>query len=159
MAAFAIAFTTTVSDDGFTLTFTDESNWSDNTEGYLRADFVRSFLLTNAAGETITTLTLPDDSDTTTYDITADIRLNVLFSIVGVETFTLLQKYTFDRIYINKLQDALMQNDCCGNNSNLSNINTSVSFYVGSVALTPTDNDSGIQSDLDIANKYIDLVV
>lgn len=159
MAVFAIAFEVTNSSDGKTLTFTDLSNWQSNDEGYIREDFVRSFLLTNAAGETITTLTLPVDSDTITYDITADIRMNVVFSIVGVVTFTKLQKYTFDRIYLNKLQDALMQIGCCGNNADISNINTSSTFWQGAINLTATDNDTGIQRDLDGANAYINLVI
>lgn len=156
---FTEAFTVTVSDDGKLLTFVDGSNWSDNLQGYLRTDFVRSFLLTDSAGQTITTLTLPTDSDTITYAITKDIRMNVLFSIVGIVTFTKLQVYTFDRIYVNKLQEALMGTECCGNSSDLNNINTSVSFYLGSVYVTPTDNNSGVQSDLDVANAYIDKVV
>lgn len=159
MATFAIAFTATASDSGELLTFTDTSNWTGNDQGYLRTDFTRSFLLTDSAGQTITTLTLPIDSDTITYAITKDIRMNVLFSIVGVVTLTKLQIYTFDRIYVNKLQEALMNTDCCGNNSDLNNINTSVSFYSGAVYIEPTANNSGIQSDLDVANAYIDKVV
>ena len=158
-STFAQAFTVTVSDDGKLLTLTDTSNWLNNTQGYLRTNFVRTFLLTDSAGQTITTLTLPTNLDTITYAITADLRLNVLFSIVGVVTFTKLQKYTFDRIYINKLQTALMEYGCCDTGSEINNINTSVSFYTGAVALTPTTNDTGIASDLLVANKFIDLVV
>lgn len=159
MGVLAIAFTVTTSNDGKLLTFTDTSNWTGNLDGYLRTNFVRSFLLTDSAGQTITTLTLPTNTDTITYAITADIRLNVLFSIVGVVTLTKLQVYTFDRIYVNKLQTALISYDCCGESQELNYINTSVSFYAGAVALTPTSNDSGIASDLLVANSFIDKVI
>jgi hypothetical protein len=160
MAAFEIAFEATVSQDGKKITLEDLSNWLNNDENYQRGDFVRTFLLTNAAGEEIDILTLLADSDTIEYEIEADIRINILFSIVGVVTFTKLQKYTFDRIYLNKLQDALMNvGVCCGNDADTHNINTSTSFWQGAIGLTPTDNDTGIQQNLNGANAYIDLVV
>lgn len=159
MAAFAIDFEVTSNSEGTLLTLEDLSNWQSNDEGYIRADFVRTFIITDSAGQPVDTLELPIDSDTITFVLDADARLNFLFSIVGVVTFTKLEKYTFDRQYVNKLQTALMQYGCCDSGTDIQNINTSVSFDFGAWAITPTDNDTGVASNLLIANKFIDLVV
>jgi hypothetical protein len=159
MAAFAQAFTATVSSDGFLVTITDTSNWTGNSEGYLRVNFVRTFLLTDANGQTLATIVLPTNSDVTTYTLTKDTWVNILFTIVGASSYTLLQRYPFSRIYINKLQDSLINGGCdCNNGLNGLNINTSTSFYVGALGIEPVANATGWQSDLDAANAYINLI-
>jgi hypothetical protein len=155
--ALTIAFTATVSSDGFTVTITDSSNWSSS--GLLRTNFVRTFLLTDANGQTLATITLPVDSDVTTYTLTKDTWVNILFTIVGASSYTLLQRFPFSRIYINKLQDSLINGGCdCNNGKDALNINTSTSFYVGALGIEPVANATGWQSDLDAANAYINLV-
>lgn len=155
MAAFAEEFSATISSSGKIITIVDQSNWDDNDENYNRSDFVRTFLLTDYAGQELDSITLPVDSDTTTYEITKDLWVNVLFSIVGAETFTKLQSYGFDRIYVNKLQTALLSNGCCGNKSSQNNINTSVSFWQAALGIEQSGNSASYQQDLDSANSFI----
>lgn len=150
------SFTTTISSDGFTVTLEDTSNWTDS--GLNRSDYVRTFTLYDSAGQTLDTIVLPDDSDTATYTLDKDRYVSIMFTIVGDDTYSKTQNYSFDRIFLNKFQEALINNGCCTDRTTQYNINTANTFYQASVAIFPTGNASATQSDLDSANSFIDLV-
>ena len=158
MATFAQSFKASVSADGKTVTITDLSNWTESS--LLRANFVRAFLLTDANGQTLITITLPVDSDVATYSLTKDMWINFLFTITGASNYSLLLRYYFDRILGDKFQEALMEyaTSCGCADQEALNIDKSCSFWFGAIQIAPVANSTGVQVDLDAANAFIDLV-
>lgn len=133
MAAFAIAFLGTQSADGLTLTFTDTSNWSGNTEGYARSGFVRTFTIVNAYGTTLKTAILGNSTDVTTLAITADTYVTVTLTIVGVVSFSKVYSFpTFYRIAKNLYRALLSSVGCnCGNPIYENALNTADRLFRG----------------------------
>lgn len=155
MAAYTPAFTAEESEDGLTITLTDTSNWANNDENYDKLDFTRSFILKDANNNTITTLTLVGGVDTITYTLTKPTWLTIQLSVVGVVTYNLVQKYGFLRIYINRLQENLIELGSKRDLTKITNLNTSTSFYLGAMGVEPVGNSAGWQRDMDIAMIYL----
>lgn len=155
MAAYTPAFTAEESEDGLTITLTDTSNWADNDENYNKLDFTRSFILKDANNNILTTLTLVGGVDTTTYTLTKPTWLTIQYSAVGVVTYNLVQKYGFLRIYINRLQENLIELGSKRDLTKITNLNTSTSFYLGAIGVEPVGNSAGWQIDMDIAMIYL----
>jgi len=100
---------------GVLITLTDTSNWSNNDQGFIRFDFVRTFTLKDAYGATIATLVIPADTDSVTYTLptgSAGIFLESIFTITGVQNYTNTKKYPFYRILKN-LYRIKLKKGCC----------------------------------------------
>lgn len=152
MGALTPNFTATENADGGTITLTDTSDWLSS--GNDRADFVRSFLLTDAYGTVLDTIILPDDSDVATYTITKPTWLTILYSAVDGATYSKEEKFPFDRLFVNKYQVAL-RSGCCGNASKSSILSIASDFYTGAKDDAPLGNAVSWQTNILVANTYI----
>lgn len=157
MADFVQSFTTTLSADGYTITIEDTSNWTD--AGLNKVDFIRTFTLNDSVGATLDTITIPSTTDVATYILDKDRWISIVYDIIGTPAYNKTQNYSFNRIFLNKLQKALINNKCCTDKTTVYNINTANTFYQAAVYIFPTGNASATQSDLDAANSYINLVI
>lgn len=159
MAVFAAAFTATQSSTGLVITITDTSNYSTNDQGYTMSDFTtREFILTDYAGAALETIPIPDGETVVTYDITSDEWINITLNLAGVASYTKYQRYPFDRITINKLEEALIQG-CCQSAKNKSNLCMANAFINGAQYVAPLGNASKFNQNITAANSYLDLIV
>ena len=72
MAVFTVSTEASQSSDGLTVTFMDESNYTDNTEGYDKADFTtNTIVIKDAYGATLQTSNFLS-SNTVTYPQASD---------------------------------------------------------------------------------------
>lgn len=145
MAAFELNFVVEQSLNGKTLTFRDESNWSDNDEGYVKEDFERVFNVEDAYGNVFATLPLGESVDVTTFTVSTNHWLKTTFTATGPETFTLVQKQLFDRFTINKYREALNGADCCSKGTDLTDLQRADLFM------------TGVNFSLPLANGQVDV--
>lgn len=100
----ALAFTSTQSADGSTVTITDLANWV-NSQGYLESQFVKTFILTDYLNNPIgSPIPMATGVYTVTYTVPSGTNpwINIEFSAVSVGiplTLTLTQKYAFTRYF------------------------------------------------------------
>lgn len=155
MGAFAISQDASENSVGTILTFTDESNWTDNDEGYNKEDFTRTFTLTDAYGEAIDTLVLPTDEDSVTYtlpDATKYLWVNSVFTIEGEEDFTNTSKYPFYRQVKNLFRNALKKGCCDNGSDDLCSVDV---FFRGADIESVAGNSSGFMTDIESAYSYL----
>lgn len=151
-SAFALAFSASQSSDGTIVTITDLSNWSDNTNGYTPADFVRELVLTDYLGALIITLTMADDEVSATWDVPAGTNpwVNIEYSAVGPVTLTLTQKYPFQRnyelAYIDQIKGSC---GCC--NGKTPDMCMVDAFYQGAAFAVPVADMVNYQDDINSA--------
>lgn len=158
MAAFQIIFEATQSASGQVITMQDSSDYSTNTEGYVRSDFTRQFVLTDYAGDVLDTITLDDTTDIATYELTTDLYISIELSLTGIATYSLTQDYPFMRITATKLQTAL-QSGCCSGKTKSKALNEAVNFIVAAQFAAPTTDHSAFQNNIAAANLFLDTIV
>lgn len=116
MATFAANFTGVQSSDGTKVTLTDTSNWSDNTEGYIKSDFTRIFTINDAYGNLIDTLDLV--LDYIDKDIVGNPWYEITFTITNINdseiVFTKLLKFPLDRLFQLKFLEVEASDCDCG---------------------------------------------
>lgn len=159
MAAFAISQGASENAAGTILTFEDKSNWTDNTEGYERVNFVRTFTLTDAYDETIDTLILPTDEDTITYTLPSETKfiwVNSVFTIEGAEDYTDTKKYPFYR-QVKNMYRTLLKNGCCGKGNDEEALNGADRFFRGADIESISGNASGYMIDITSAYSYLNI--
>lgn len=154
MAAFEDNFTGTQSSDGLTDTFTDTSNWADNSEGYVRSNFVRTFTFLDAYGTVLGTIVLPTTSNVATLALTADKWVNATLSIVGAQTYTKNYLFPFSRITKNKYKE-LLKDGCCQADKSEEALAAADRFFRGAEIDAPAGNAAGWQENIDAANAYL----
>lgn len=155
MAAFAISFTAVENDEGL-ITFTDTSNWGGaNDQGYDKQDFVRILQLTDAYGTIVGILTFDPTSLTVTYQLIGNKWIVAVFTISGVQGYTLTQKYGFQRIYEVAYNDALIS--LCGCDHKKTGINFCLvdAFYQGAAFAVPIGDGVSYQKDIDLAYNLL----
>lgn len=156
MAAFSPSFTITINSDGNLLTITDTSPWGTaSDENYNKNDFARTFVLRDAYGATLTTVTLPDNVDASTYTISKNLWIETTFTVTGVVTLSSLQKEMFDRLMAIAYRNAINESNCCSSDTNLSSANMANLFLQGVNYAVPVGNGVDAQKFVDVAYSYV----
>ena len=155
MAAFTPNFKIVQSSDGKTLTITDLSNWTSNDEGYVKADFARTFTLKDAYGATLTTIGMGTTADVATYNVTKNLWIETTFTIVGLENYSLLQKQLFDRFNANAYRNSLSDDAYCCSKTGVSNLVMADLFITGVNFAVPIGNGVDVQKFEDVAYSYL----
>lgn len=158
MSAFSVSTSASQSADGLTVTFTDGSNYTDNTEGYVKSDFTtNTIVITDANGEVLQTSDFLT-SDTVEYTQTEDTWFTTTRTLAGIADYTKVQKFPLKRITINKLEDALSMG-CCQSKGNSDNLCKADTFIAGADYSEITGNAVKWQNNIDAANAYLDLIL
>lgn len=158
MAAFEPATSASQSSDGLVVTFLDESNYSDNTEGYVKSDFTtNTIVIKDASGNILQTSNFLT-SDTVTYNQTKDHWFTTERVLAGIADYTRTEKFPLKRITINKLQKVL-GSGCCQGVTNAKNLCEANAFINGANYAAPSGNSVFWQNSIDAANLYLDIVL
>jgi hypothetical protein len=158
MAAFYVETSATQSSDGLVVTFTDQSNYSDNDESYDKADFTtNTIVLYDAYGAVLDTLNFLT-SDTVTYNQTTDHWFTTVRTLAGIASYSKTEKFPLNRITTNKLQRVLASGCCQGmaNEANLCKVNT---FMQDALYAEPLGASVRWQQDINNANSYLNEIL
>lgn len=162
MAAFAPDFTAT--QDQEAITFADTSNWTDNDEGYLKADYDRSIVLTDAYGVVVSTQLF--DVSNPNYDATDDIIIyplatnnwfSVQIQISGAQSFSKTKKIPFQRVFELAYANAVNANCDCGCQPNITDgdLCSADTFYQVAAWAVPIGDGVTYQTNIDAAYNFI----
>lgn len=155
MANFAIAFSASQADDG-TVTYTDTSNWSDNTEGYDKEDFVRQIVLRDAYGVLLDTLVFATDSLVVTYALLTNKWIEAQFTVTGVADYgPLIHKDPFERIYEVAYILATIAGCGCGCGKKKPDLCEVDGFWESAFLSIPTGDGVNYQNSIDSAYKLL----
>ena len=153
--AVVVSFTSQQNSTGETVTFTDTSTY---TAPDVIGDYVRSFVLTDSAGESLDTVAIPTGELTVDYALDKDRWINVTLNAVGSTTHTETVGHYFFRNTANKLIEA-NNAGCCTSKTDKENICMALRFIKGFEYAAPIGNAVAYQTNIDSANLYLDLVV
>lgn len=148
-----------VSPDGKLLTFTDGSNWTDNTGGYVRTDFVRTVELRDYLNAVITTLTFAGSSDTIQYEVTKDLWITSILTFVGPVTLTQTVKYPLTQIYDDAFSRVVDSTECACSPSQILILTKANFFRKSAFVYGRAGNSTRFQKHIDAANKFINLLL
>lgn len=160
MAAFAATGTAQQSADGTTLVLLDTSDYAGNTENYTRADFVRTWVLTNALGVEIDEIPVESD-DTAEYTIETDEWINATLTLTGVGAvpdFTKLVIPKINRFTVIKYQKS-MSKGCCQSAAKMVALNKANSFLREADYAFPIAAASRYNQAITDANIYLDQIL
>jgi hypothetical protein len=143
---------------GLVTTFLDTSNYTDNDEGYVKADFTTNTIqIYDAYGVLLQTSNFLT-SDEVTFEQTADTWFTIVRTLAGIASYEVTEKFALNRITTNKLQDVLSSGCCQGrsNEANLCKVNT---FLQDADYAIPIGNAVRWQLDINNANSYLDQIL
>ncbi len=159
MAAFAPSTEAIQSDDGLTVTFTDNSNYSSNDEGYIKSQFTTNTIVIKDANGVVLQTSNFLTSDTVTYVQTADTWFTTVRTLAGVASYTKTEKFGLHRMTTNKFEDALTKIGCCASAKDKSNMCMADAFLFGADMALPVGNSVKWQQNVNSSNSYLDLIV
>lgn len=160
MAIFSATGTASQSADGTVLNLLDTSDYIGNTETYTRADFVRTWVLTNAVGALIATVAI-DPDDTAEYALTSDIWINATLTLTGVgiiPDYTKIVIPKIDRFTATKYQ-TVMRGGCCRSGAKQVALNNANSFLREADYAFPVASASRYNQAIIDANKFLDQIL
>lgn len=160
MAEFKISIGTIQSADCKTLTVSDNSNWNDNDEGYVKGDFIRTFDLIDSNDEVVKSIVLSGTdiaSFTQERDSYYKVKLTVENSPILLEDHvTLVLSCFFNR----KAATASANTEDCGcDNSDEMNIAVARNKVFSAETMAVYKSGSKSQDLLDHANVIIDELI
>lgn len=150
---FTPAFKIEQSSDGLTLTLTDQSNWSDNDEGYVITDFARSIIMVDALNNAIGTVDFPASELVEAFSIVTNQWVKAQLTIIGEQNYDLIQKYGFYRLFQLDYRKAIVGNCGCGK-SGIDLCSTDAFLSTAQMAI-PIGNGVEFQNDIDAASAYL----
>lgn len=158
MEAFAPATSASQSNDGLTVTFVDSSNYSDNTEGYVKSDFTtNTLIIKDGYGEVLQTSDFLT-SDTITYQQTKDHWFTTERVLAGIASYSRTQKFPLRRITTNKMETVL-GSGCCQGAANAKNLCEANAYVIGAIDAQPSGNAVLWQRFIDAANSFLNLIL
>lgn len=158
MAAFALSFSASQSSDGKVVTIVDISPWGagNNSENYTESQFVRTLVLTDAFNSAITTITLNTGINSATYNVPVKTNpwINITYNAVGPQTYTLIQKYPFQRIFELAYLQVIKTNCGCGciGDNKLCQVDA---LFIGAEFAVPVGDAGNYQDNIDSAYKLL----
>ena len=158
MVIFTVSTEAAQSSDGLVVTFTDTSNYADNTEGYVKADFTTNTIVIKDANGAILQTSDFLASDTVVYNQTSDHWFTTERALEGIASYTKTEKFPLKRITTNKLQTVL-GSGCCQGATNAKNLCEANAFINGANYAAPSGNSTGWQNYIDAANSFLDLIL
>lgn len=158
MAAFEVSTIAAQSADGLVSTFTDDNNYADNDEGYVKADFTTNTIVIKDANGNVLQTSSFLDSDTVTYNQTKDLWFTTERLLEGIAEYEKTQKFPLRRITNNKLQQVL-GSGCCQGAANAKNLCEANAYIIGAINAAPSGNSVAWQNDIDAANSFLDLIL
>jgi hypothetical protein len=150
MAAFAPQTDATQDATGLIVTFTDVSNYGDNTENYVKADFTTNTIQIYDAFGTLLQTSNFLTGDTVTFNQTKDHWFTTVRTLAGVAPYSVTEKFPLKRITTNKLQRVL-GSGCCQGASNAKNLCEANAFINGANYAAPEGNSA--------ANAYLNMIL
>ena len=159
MAQFALKFVATQSEDGSQVLITDQSNWGagNNDQNYSESQFTRTLVLTDALGNAITSIVLPTNVNTATYNVPANTNpwINIDYVLSnGPVSPNLLQSYPFQR-YFELAYIAEIKGNCgcgCIGDNPMCQVDA---VYQGADFAAPVGDAVNYQNDIDSAYKIL----
>ena len=158
MEPFAPATDATQDATGLIVTFTDISNYGDNTENYVKADFTTNTIQIYDAFGTLLQTSNFLTGDTVTFNQTKDHWFTTVRTLAGVAPYSVTEKFPLKRITTNKLQRVL-GSGCCQGASNAKNLCEANAFINGANYASPSGNASAWQNNIDAANAYLNMIL
>lgn len=158
MAAFAANATGSQSADGKTLTLTDLSNYTSNTENYTIADFItRQFILKDSAGNTLATLNLGSDLSVD-YQLTKDQYIEATLNLAGVAPYTKVIDLPLQRITQNIYRTLLASGCCCQSVVVEQTLSIADNYFLGASIEGLSGNGPGFDRDISAAYAYLNSI-
>lgn len=157
MAAFAPILDVSISDDGKTITYTNASNFDDNTEGFTEDQFTTNeLILRDGYGDLLETIPFPttgEDINKIVYEIDKDQWIDATLNLAGVASFTKLVRSGFYRIYMQAAKPYL-QGGCC-HMKHCDMFGKSQLFKDAAEDAIPIGDSVEFQENIDAANLYL----
>lgn len=155
---FAVSTSAVQSSDGLVVSFYDDSNYSDNTEGYDKSDFTtNTIVIKDATGAILQTSNFLS-SNIVTYNQTKDHWFTTERLLEGVATYEKTEKFPLKLITTNKLQTVLGAG-CCQGVTNARNLCEANAYINGANYAAPSGNSVAWQNDIDAANLFLDNIL
>jgi hypothetical protein len=154
MTVFTPALTGSQSSDGKTLTITDLSNYSVNSQGYTISDFTtRQVVLTSSDGTVLATLNL-GISLTITWQIVKDQYIKATLNLAGVAPYSTFINLPLQRNTRN-LYRVLLQGGCCQNKTIEQKLAKADIYFRGSDIEELAGNGPAFDRDIFTINSYL----